>query len=275
MKLFAEVMKLRQISLEELRRTEIEILDVVTKFCDEHDIKYCIAYGTLLGAIRHKGFIPWDDDIDLVMLRPDYDRFLKLFNENSTRYQAHSIENDPNFYKPFAKVMNTDTVLYDHGKKGVKSSISIDVFPYDNAPDDDMAIKKMFARRDFHVGNNFRRAFDIFLIPPLGNVFRRFCVYSLRIAFRVFPKYYFVRKIVENARLCISEDTKRVACFAGYYDAVFDRNMFNDLIYVEFEGKNYKAPAAYDKYLRAVYGDYMQLPPVEKRLAHNFTAYKR
>ena len=104
---------MHELSLDELRKIQIEILDVVSKFCDDHEINYWLDGGTLIGAVRHKGYIPWDDDIDLGMLRPDYDKFMRLFNEHNTRYKFHCIENDPKFYVPFGKVLDTETILYE------------------------------------------------------------------------------------------------------------------------------------------------------------------
>ena len=99
-------------TLEEIRKTDIEILDVIAKFCDERKINYWIDCGTLLGAIRHKGFIPWDDDIDLGMLRPDYDRFMKEFNGYNSRYEFHCFENDSNWIRAFGRVVDTETITH-------------------------------------------------------------------------------------------------------------------------------------------------------------------
>ena len=103
---------MEEMTLEEIKKNEKEILDVVAKFCDERKIKYWIDCGTLLGAIRHKGFIPWDDDIDLGMLRPDYDRFMKEFNGYNSRYEFHCFENDSNWIRAFGRVVDTETITH-------------------------------------------------------------------------------------------------------------------------------------------------------------------
>ena len=149
------------------------------------------------------------------------------------------------------------------------------MFIYDNAPDDDETVKKMFRKRDFLYKLHFMRLRRIFAYAR-GNVFRRMSVYAARLMLRLFPRYYFVKKLVENSRRYISADTKRVAQFSAYSRMICDKDVFDSFIDVEFEGKKYKAPVGYDKWLRAFFGDYMQLPPVEKRVRkHNFTAYRK
>lgn len=263
---------MREMTLEEIRKTEIEILDVIAKFCDERNIKYWIDCGTLLGAIRHKGFIPWDDDIDTGMLRPDFDRFRSDFNGYNPRYKFHCFENGGKWPFFFGKVWDTETVININNTM-LNHGVYVDVFIYDNAPDDDKALKIMFMKRDFLNLINQGRSSNI-LKYTKGNVFRRAFVYAARLILRLFPTYYFLKKFLENSRRYISEDTKRVAQFSAYAHMVCDKDVLYSFIDVEFECKKYKAPVGYDKWLRAFYGDYMQLPPVERRVrTHNFTAY--
>ena len=267
---------MRKIDVEELKQTQLEILDVVANFCEENQINYWIDCGTLLGAIRHKGYIPWDDDIDVGMLRPDYDKFMKLFNEKNTRYKFHCIENDPKFFLPHGKVFDTETILYEPDEKSSKIAINIDIFVYDNAPDDDKLARKMLFYSNFYNRCNIRRMMSTFSLLRRDYSFpRRIIEHIISLCLRIFPRYYFVNKSIKNSRSCISQDTKRVGNFSSFTRMTCDKRVFNEFIDVEFEGRKYKAPIGYDEWLRSFYGDYMQFPPVEKRVStHTFVAYK-
>ena len=266
---------MRELTTQELRQIQLEILDVVAKFCDDNQITYWIDCGTLLGAIRHKGYIPWDDDIDVGMLRPDYDKFIKLFNAQNTRYKFHCPEIDPKFFCAFGKVYDTQTFLYEeaYGRK-INYAIDIDIFPYDNAPDDDNLVREMYIKRDYYYRRYSTRIRPI-MTRFKGNVVKKIFVYAFRFALKLLPKNYFLRKIIANSKSYASQDTKRVGNFTCAAKIACDKRVFDSFIEVEFEGRKYKAMAGYDEWLRAFYGDYMQLPPVEKRVnPHKLHAFK-
>jgi lipopolysaccharide cholinephosphotransferase len=264
---------MKQIELEELKEIQLEILDQVHNFCIANNIKYWIDCGTLLGAIRHKGYIPWDDDIDVGMLREDYERFIHTFNDQNTKYKCYSIENNKRFGYSFAKVLDTDTILYEPNKHGMKSAVNIDIFVYDNAPDDDKLTADMFKKRDFYRAMNNIRVFHLMTHEKLSG---RICKRILNVLLMVFPRYYFAKKVADNSKRYINESTKRVGDFMSLTDMTCDKRVFSSFIDVEFEGKLYKAPVGYDEYLRGFYGDYMQLPPVEERTPHHmFEAYHK
>ena len=265
---------MRKLSVDEMKKFQVEILDVVACFCEEHGINYWIDCGTLLGAVRHKGYIPWDDDIDVGMLRPDYDRFMREFNGTNPRYEFRCVENDPDFPYPFGKVMDTTTLLIE---ETIRTHISIDIFIYDNAPDDDKTAYRMLKLRRLYNMLRFRRlakVFSLFGVHRKRNFVLRLAEYVSRALLRIFPRNYFTKKIIAVSRRYISQDTRRIGNFTSVTPMLCDKRVFKSFIELEFEGKKYKAPIGYDEYLRAFYGDYMQLPPVEKRVTnHNFIAY--
>lgn len=102
---------MKVICTDEMKHIQLDILKNVAKFCDENRIRYYLGFGTMLGAVRHKGFIPWDDDIDILMPRPDYLRFVKVFNKSNDRYEVKSIEIDEAYWNTFAKVFDLQTYM--------------------------------------------------------------------------------------------------------------------------------------------------------------------
>lgn len=262
---------MQRIDSKELKKIQLEILDAATSFCEQNGIRYWLDCGTLLGAIRHKGYIPWDDDVDLGMLREDYDRFLTLFNRENSKYKFVCIENSPDFYLAHGKVCDTETLLYEPDENGYKLHVNIDIFVYDNAPNDDGEIERMYDVRD-----RFRRIHRVKTLPVSrsGNKIKtvlkhlRKKFYNLR-----YPKAI-ILKIVQNAKKYSDTETERVGNFSALTRMSCNKRVFDEFIDVEFEGKKYKAPVGYDEWLKCFYGDYMQLPPEEKRVSHHsFVAY--
>ena len=261
---------MKKIEVEDLKRIQLEILDYLHAFCMKNNIKYWIDSGTLLGAVRHKGYIPWDDDIDVGMLREDYDRFLKEFNESNERYKCYSIENNPDFLYPFAKVLDTDTILYEPDEKGEKLSVNIDVFPYDRAPEDAKALAKMYKRRNKL--QKMRRLSTHHVHE--GGRLRRILIAIISLPFKLFPKGHFEKKIVKNALKYRDANTSQIGDFTCREIISVNRSVFDSFVDLDFEGRKYKAPVGYDTWLKAFYGDYMQLPPEDKRVSeHNFKAF--
>jgi len=126
---------MKSIELNEQKQILVDILQNVHDFCKKNQINYSLAGGSLIGAIRHKGFIPWDDDIDILLHRDEYERFLQMYVDPSGIYQLHSMKNDPQYCYPFAKVEDTRTIINEN-VSGPKMGISIDVFPVDDLFDD-------------------------------------------------------------------------------------------------------------------------------------------
>lgn len=262
---------MRKLEIKEFREVQMGILSAVAAFCDANGISYWIDSGTLLGAIRHKGYIPWDDDIDIGMLRPDYEKFSALFNASNSRYRFCSYELDRNFLYPFGKVLDTRTVLYEPDENGNKLCVNIDIFIYDNAPDDDRQVAWMYKVRDFHRTMHFVRNG---LISSKGSKARSAVLKAGELALKPFPRDFFVRQMVKNCKRYAGEQTARVGNFTAVSRIACEKDVFDSFETAEFESRMYRIPGGYDRWLRAFYGEYMVLPPKEKQVAHHaFVAY--
>ena len=263
---------MKKIDIDELRRIQIQILNQVSAYCEQENIQYWLDCGTLLGAIRHKGFIPWDDDIDIGMLREDYDRFVAGFNQSSDRYQCWTMRNIYDFPFVFAKVMDIKTELYEPNKNnGIKMCINIDVFPYDNAPGNEQVLNDMYNKSKKYT-LWFRRR----VLPRWGDErqIKRIVRYIVYMLLQIIPRQYFVDKINDNLMKYKNVETDYIGNFTSETRIFCNKEIFDSFIDVEFEGKKYKAPVGYDAWLRAFYGDYMKLPPEEQQvLYHRFEAY--
>jgi lipopolysaccharide cholinephosphotransferase len=138
---------MRTITQDELKSIQLDLLQKTADFCEANGIRYFLCGGTLLGAIRHKGYIPWDDDIDIVMPRPDYERFCKTFNQPDSVYKVKSLLTHPDYACAFAKVYDNRTMLKELHYKGVHFGVYIDVLPVDGVKDSAQIKKIMFLHK--------------------------------------------------------------------------------------------------------------------------------
>ena len=256
---------------DEIKERLFRILSDFADYCDENQLRYYLCYGTLLGAVRHKGFIPWDDDIDVMMPRPDFDRLVEMnikgMNPNY-RLEGYSLNNS---LWPFLKIQDISTRVENEYRKGDKH-LWIDIFPLDGLPADkkksDKILKKTHKLRQLYKyygakigkGKNIFRIVSkvpIIIIGKCGGL-KILSLYIDRLAHRYkFDESDYIGEIVWS--LGDFERMKK----ADYLPAKE----------VEFCGRQFHAPACWDIYLTSIYGDYM-MPPAEKdRTTHEYTAY--
>ncbi len=268
---------MKEIGIDELKRLQLDMLVVIDKYCRTNSIRYTLAYGTLIGAIRHKGYIPWDDDIDIAMPRPDYDKFLKGFNGFDTHLNVIAPEIDSNYYAPYANVFDKRTLLIEknNSHRGYDIGVKIDVFPVDAAPED-------FANYQ-NVVKQIRRKNDLLMIKrrpffPVSN----YKVFIMRLITYVISMFYtygkLQKQIIRIATRRPYDKTKYVdtLTYPAYDNTRVLRDYFENYIDVDFEGRVFKSTKYYDELLHQIYGDYMKLPPLDKQVPHHgFTAYWR
>jgi len=261
------------LSNQELKEKELNILLYFQKFCQKHNLHFYLSGGTLLGAIRHHGFIPWDDDIDVCMPREDYDRLIGIYSNNDQKYCLRS-EELGNFTAPFAKIVDTSTWIDSQFTLDDNNSqLWIDIFPVDGLPESLEEVKDIYKKCNF-----YRR---IFLITDakLGegkSAFHKYSKYILKPLSLLYGKKRCVEKIEQIAQKYQYNQCKYVGAITwGLYGAGerMLKSEFEKQVMVEFEGHKFPAFSCWDSYLHGLYGDYMKLPPVEKRQTHDMKVY--
>ncbi len=268
------IMNMSSEELREMQLIQLDMLEEVKRICEKNNIKYCIIAGTLLGAVRHKGYIPWDDDADIAMLRDEYDKFCKVceleINREKFYFQNHN--NTEDYRWGYGKVRRVGTEFVRKGQEHMKfpTGVFIDIFPIDNVPDN------LNSRR---IHNMICTIVRKFLWSKVGAKSEKIIImryiYKLMaiIPRNIIFKFYDI--LVHNSN---KKDTKmgRILTFPtpnngqyGYY-----KKWYTDLHNIEFEGKQFLAPKDYDEYLSFKFGDYKVYPPEAERNGHAYARYK-
>ena len=251
--------------VNEMRKIQMDILLFIHQFCIDNHIQYSLAWGTMLGAIRHKGYIPWDDDIDIMMTRPEYDRFCKLFHDDRSIYKLHDVHTDKKWIYPFAKISDERTIRVEKNALD-EIGINIDVFPIDfyaDSYEDAMkALKRMKFWKKIYVAKILRSYTGMSLLKNI--------IYHLyKIPCSLIPLKYVLKKFDEIS--CVTAKNKTAYCgFLVEADGstILKSKLFDNFTDYQFENYVFKGIEDYDYYLKATYGDYMTPPPMGQREVH-------
>lgn len=274
------VKKRKQLTLSDVQKTSLAIFLDVHKFCMKNGIKYCMSGGTLLGAVRHKGFIPWDDDVDLFMLRPDYDRFVSTYK--SDQYVLLTMENDKDYFLPYAHVADMDQTVIEYNYDPFsrkKTGVKIDIFPLETVSNDERLFDKQFKRgcKLWKVFARARTAFWEFskeksIKYNVGLFARKIITVGGRLVFLL------AHLIDKNARKYEFGSTDYVALLSFPVMRAKQRHrmdVFAETVLLDFEGHKFCAPIKYEEFLTTAFGpDYMTPPPVDQRVGpHTMRIY--
>lgn len=255
---------MKRIGIEEIKNIQINILKSFASFCEANNMHYYLAYGTLLGAVRHKGYIPWDDDVDVIMPRPDYKRFIEEFKDD--RYIIFCPEKDEDCPFSYAKLYDSRTILDEHTSRKYHIGLNIDIFVLDGLPVDAKNLKKFMRECSFYINilNIKKIAFS-----EKRSWLKNMMLFALKFFTLPFP-YNRVRnkmiKLNQKYRYCSSKHCSDL-CYTGAL--CIPKSVFGEGHKALFEDRMYNIPTNYDLWLKMVYGNYMQLPPEEKRISHH------
>lgn len=262
---------MKQIDLVQLKKIEVEMLDYLCSVCEKNKISYFLDSGTLLGAVRHKGFIPWDDDIDIAIPREDYRKLITKVNKENGRYKIFSIYDNKDYFYPYAKLVDTYTRIEEADAKNPPDmGVYIDLFPLDYLPE------RSICRRIYQEKLWFYRYLWGASISEKekwknNKVKYLLFLYAVKKGWK-----HWVNKVDCYVKRHSKKKTRYKANMVGTMNRYrcVNASCFDKTEQLEFEGRMYNVPAKYDEYLKELYGDYMQLPPKEKQVSnHSFYAY--
>ena len=260
----------RQLNEEEIKTLELGVMDYIHNLCERENINYSLAYGTLLGAVRHKGYIPWDDDVDISLKRDEYDKLYQaVLRDNDPIYKVVSWENDSRYPYPFYRVYDSRTVYENNYiENDIDLGICVDVFPFDYYADVNKEMVKLDTYRRLSV-------YTLYGIHSKNAGLKNIIRYLLVLVFRLTRVKTWNKKMNLLSMQANDSDSIDYLMENKRTSTKFEKTLLDKVMDSPFEDRTYKIPEAFHQILSAIYGDdFMEIPPVEKRVKHDdFVAY--
>lgn len=265
----------KQISKEQLKQILLDILINIDDFCKQNDIQYSLAFGTLLGAVRHHGFIPWDDDVDIMMTRENYEKFRSLYD--SPTYPLADLKTSTSHPVSMGKIYDSRTYFYYQGKIKRNYGVFVDVFPLDKVPDE-IETRNSWLRqvRRYVKYNQFKNNTFAYTLGS-SNLITKVIGCIVKIFFSSKYIHYKLEYLFSKYK---NEESSYLGVPAvmvmkkEFVTKIFPVHIFNEYTRLQFEGRYFPCITEYDNFLQIFYGDYMQLPPIEKRIGkHGILAF--
>lgn len=270
-----------ELTIEEIHDVTLNLIETLIEICDNADVNYYVAYGSLIGAVRHQGFIPWDDDFDVVMLRSDYEIFCQycmLHQDEMKPYKLFTRESVAGYPYNIARLNNMDyRAVYDN-VQNYDSGVFIDIYPLDGAgADAEQVIRRVKEKKS----NLFRIALwsvdDHYTKSTYHKWYRSLAKFFVRGYAKIRGSKYFLDKM-ENFKNLYDINSSRYIAEMTWDSGLtlYEKKWFENYVYMDFENLKVKVPVGYDEFLKCHYGDYMALPPEEERVPHHeYKVYRR
>lgn len=267
---------MNEITIFDKKKNLLNLMEIIHQYCNTNNIIYFLYYGSLIGAIRHNGFIPWDDDIDIAMPRPDYEKFIQMFNNDDIELSNYT--NQQKMATPFTKVFFTNTYATDLDGNKLNYGLGIDIFPLDGIPVNKIRNSFFYIHQHLLVkifsklrACEFNSKYDSLIKSLLSKIIKNTIL-------KITNSVYFAKLIDKNSKRFSFSTAKQVGCNVGFFEykkkEFSDKSNYSTVILHKFENKEYYVPIGYDSVLKSIYGNYMELPPIEKRNApHNENFY--
>ena len=267
----SEVLQIDRETLRKLQLKELESLEYFDSFCKENELRYYLLGGCVIGALRHGGFIPWDDDIDIIMPRRDYERMLRLWKQQESNERFLMLKTDGRVFtgNSFATLIDTSATMIKENQKDidVPHGIVTDIFPMDGCPD-----KKLQRYIQYYHAMMYSLFITEFVPEKHGKLMRFICSLLLKL----FPSREKRTKIWKKhekkmTKYSFNTHKKCTELCAGphYMLNEYPQKAFAKAVYHDFEGMSVPLPQGYDEYLTMAFGDYMQMPPEDKQTPHH------
>ena len=271
---------MKKMEMKEIQHISIEILKQIADICEAQHLRYYLFYGTLIGAVRHHGFIPWDDDLDIMMPRQDHDMLLKYLKEHQKDYPNLRIFNPqecPQYPYMITRISDDRYRIVMDNEKEYGMGIFIDVYPFDglgNTKEEALHFGNIGDRLSSLCFQSTRKHVDLRMTRSLNtSVFYKIIKLPVWCVSRLIGKNFFQKKLATLAYQKPYDASKFVGCIvwlSGGVKDIFKREWFDESVLVPYEQYSFRIPKAYDQVLRHTYGDYMQLPPENERIGHHF-----
>ena len=270
----------KELTTQEIQSISLEILKQVTDICEQLNLRYFIMYGTLIGVVRHKGFIPWDDDVDIMMPRPDHDKLvdyllsnpienMKVFNRGTCKEYPYMI----------TRISDDRYYLDMENEKPFGMGVFIDIYPFDGLGDTQKEALSYGMKGDRLSSFCYQATREHFAIETTTSFWRKMLKWPVYMFSKLIGKDYFQNKIESLNGKYQYDESEYVGCFvwlSGGMKDIFKREWFDEYIMAKFEDCDFRIPKKYDEVLKHGYGNYMILPPEEERIGHHYyKVYKK